>query len=233
MLTAALLLSSCVIKNNRPDFTWLREGAAPTVNDQVVLDNRGPALLNTAPAPSIVKEPPPEPEVETGLLARQAQEEAARRQEEETTRQKEISAAPTAVAAAAPAPVGIYTIQSGDTLSKIAKRYGTTVDALCRANGISKTQTLHINQQLRLSAATPLPVAQTVTAKPVAKTTPAPAPRHSTTKAGTYTIQSGDTLYGIARRYGINAKALMQANGITPESAGRLRIGGTLTIPSK
>lgn len=232
MLAAALLLSSCVIKNNRPDFTWLREGAAPTVNDQVVLDNRGPLLLNTAPAPSIVKEPPPEPEVETGLLARQAKEEAARRQEEEATRQKEIPAAPAAVAAAAPAPAGIYTIQSGDTLSKIAKRYGTTVGALCRANGISKTQTLHINRQLRLSAATPLPAAQTVTAKPVAKATPA-APRRSTTKAGTYTIQSGDTLYGIARRYGINATALMQANGLTPESAGRLRIGGTLTIPSK
>ena len=43
-----------------------------------------------------------------------------------------------------------YTIVRGDNLSKIAGRYGTTVNNLCAINGISKTSVLRIGQKLRL-----------------------------------------------------------------------------------
>lgn len=43
-----------------------------------------------------------------------------------------------------------YRIRSGDTLSHIAKRYGTTVSALCRLNGITPAKLLQINQRLRV-----------------------------------------------------------------------------------
>ncbi len=43
-----------------------------------------------------------------------------------------------------------YTVRSGDTLSKIAKRHGTTVKRLCQLNGIKETSTLRIGQKLKV-----------------------------------------------------------------------------------
>ena len=43
-----------------------------------------------------------------------------------------------------------YTIKSGDTLSRIAINNGTTVNELCRLNGISKTTTLKIGRKIRV-----------------------------------------------------------------------------------
>lgn len=45
----------------------------------------------------------------------------------------------------------VYKVRSGDTLSKIAKKYGITVDRLCRLNNISKTKTLRPGQILKCS----------------------------------------------------------------------------------
>ncbi len=45
----------------------------------------------------------------------------------------------------------IYKVRSGDTLSKIAKKYGLTVDRLCRLNNISKNKTLRPGQILKCS----------------------------------------------------------------------------------
>jgi murein DD-endopeptidase MepM/ murein hydrolase activator NlpD len=43
-----------------------------------------------------------------------------------------------------------YTIKSGDTLGRIAINNGTTVNELCRLNGISKTTTLKIGRKIRV-----------------------------------------------------------------------------------
>ena len=43
-----------------------------------------------------------------------------------------------------------YTVRSGDTLSKIAKRHGTTVRRLCQLNGIKETSTLRVGQKLKV-----------------------------------------------------------------------------------
>ena len=43
-----------------------------------------------------------------------------------------------------------YKVRSGDSLAKIAKRYGTTVDKLCKLNGIKKNKTLKIGQRIRV-----------------------------------------------------------------------------------
>lgn len=45
---------------------------------------------------------------------------------------------------------GVHVVRKGDTLSKIASTYGTTIDRLCKLNGISKTTTLQIGQKIRL-----------------------------------------------------------------------------------
>ena len=53
-------------------------------------------------------------------------------------------------AAAERAAVKYYTVRSGDTLGKIARKNGTTVKALCRLNGIKETTTLQIGRRLRV-----------------------------------------------------------------------------------
>lgn len=89
-------------------------------------------------------------------------------------------------------PSATYTVKSGDTLSGIAARYGTTWQELQRINGIKDANRIYPGQVLTL---------------PGGGSKPAPAKR-------TYTVVSGDTLSGIAARYGTSWQALAQKNGI-------------------
>ena len=50
-----------------------------------------------------------------------------------------------------PSPVGPFKkhiVKSGETLSGIAQKYGTTVQFLCEINHISNPDVLHVKQQL-------------------------------------------------------------------------------------
>jgi murein DD-endopeptidase MepM/ murein hydrolase activator NlpD len=44
----------------------------------------------------------------------------------------------------------VHTVKKGDTLSAIARRYGTTTKAICQKNGIRSTSTLRLGQKLRI-----------------------------------------------------------------------------------
>jgi len=94
--------------------------------------------------------------------------------------------------AAGPALAGEVThiVKPGETLSSIARLYGVDVSALARANNILNPNHIYIGQRLIIPA------------KP---TTP---------PAGVYVVKAGDTLYSIARYYGMMAWAIVQANGI-------------------
>ena len=72
----------------------------------------------------------------------------------------------------------IYTVRRGDTLSGIAARFGTTYQAIASYNGITNPNRIYIGQRLRIPAG------------------------GSTGEARTYTIRPGDTLSGIAYRFG-------------------------------
>ena len=43
-----------------------------------------------------------------------------------------------------------HTVKKGDTLGKIAKRYGTTVKKLCQLNGIKESKVLRVGQKIRV-----------------------------------------------------------------------------------
>ena len=43
-----------------------------------------------------------------------------------------------------------YTVKKGDTLGGIARKYGTTVNAICKLNGINSKKVLRIGQRLRV-----------------------------------------------------------------------------------
>lgn len=57
------------------------------------------------------------------------------------------SPTPTATPEATPTPVS-YTVQSGDTLARIAQQFDVTVEALAEANNITDPSRLEIGQQL-------------------------------------------------------------------------------------
>lgn len=63
---------------------------------------------------------------------------------------------------------------------------------------------------------------------------PQTAPEQSAEGAASvYTIRPGDTLYGIARKLNISPEFLMNANGLTPATADKLRAGATLNLPTQ
>ncbi|UCZ51405.1 LysM peptidoglycan-binding domain-containing protein [Bacillus shivajii] len=107
-----------------------------------------------------------------------------------------------------------YTVVSGDTLSQIAAKYGTTVHAIKSENNLTN-DFLSIGQTLSIPSGT--------------TTAPTPTESPSEGETTTYTVVSGDTLSGIAAKYGTTVHAIKSANNLTSDF---LRIGQSLTIPS-
>jgi LysM repeat protein len=71
--------------------------------------------------------------------------------------------------------------------------------------------------------------AATTTPGPVSSASPEPSATPKASTARTYKVQSGDTLGGIAVRFGVTVKAIAKANGITDPRL--IRVGQVLVIP--
>lgn len=106
----------------------------------------------------------------------------------------------------------IHTVRRGDTLSVLARRYGSSVRTIMAANGIRNPRRLRIGQKLVI-------------------------PRTVSTRGHTYVAQArpdryvvrrGDTLYGIARRYGTTVDAIKRRNGL---GGSLIRPGDVLLMP--
>jgi len=105
-----------------------------------------------------------------------------------------------------------YTVVSGDTLSSIARRYGTTVSAILAYNYIPNPNYIYVGQQICVPTGAPGP-------------TPTPAPGCQ----AYYTVVAGDTLIAIAARYGTTYWAIAMANNISNPNL--IYPGTTLCIP--
>ena len=118
------------------------------------------------------------------------------------------AAAPAAPVSVTAAPAGAsHVVVSGDTVFGIAQKYGTTVDAVLAANGLTRASVIYPGQTLSVSgAAAPAPAV----AAPVA-----PPPAAATQ---THVVAAGDTLYGIAQKYGTTTAALFALNGLSSGS---------------
>lgn len=112
-----------------------------------------------------------------------------------------------------------YTIQSGDTLSEIARDHGVSTKALMAENEISDPDRIRVGQTLSI----PHPGDDSGNATPVAA--PAPAPVAS----GFYTVVSGDTLGAIASKHNSTVKVLAELNNLSSPYV--LRVGQELKLP--
>lgn len=100
---------------------------------------------------------------------------------------------------------GEYVVEKGDTLYKIAQKFGTTVDNLKSINNLT-TDSLAIGQILKVPT------------------------ENASIDTNTYTVKSGDTLYGIASKYNTTVDEIKSLNNLTSNT---LSIGQVLKVPSQ
>lgn len=85
-----------------------------------------------------------------------------------------------------------YRIQKGDTLTEIAKKFNTTLDELQQLNDALYLNDLRVGMDIVV-------------------------PKNKEQYFNVYTIEAGDSLYGIARKYNINPQLLASLNGLDME----------------
>ena len=122
------------------------------------------------------------------------------------------------------------TVGADETAETIGRKYGVPASAIMQANGLQKATDIRSGQRLviprYISAATPQPApvasrpAPTIAARPVQ-----PAPP----KESVYTVASGDTLIGIARKYNVALPELAKANNVEPNH--RVAPGDRIMVP--
>ena len=132
-----------------------------------------------------------------------------------------LSAAPAALAEGCGAT---YTVRQGDTLTAIASRCGSTVEALLGANpGISDPGSLSIGDELSVpDGKTPSEIAEDWARERDARAAPVLA-------TGRYTVEAGDSMASIATALGVPLGELLAANeGVDPFT---LQPGQELALP--
>lgn len=103
-----------------------------------------------------------------------------------------------------------YTVQSGDSLWKIASQNGVTVEYLKKVNNLT-SDALQIGDVLKLSSSTPAPV----------------TPPAASVSGGIYIIQSGDCLGTIAAKFDMSVEQLKSLNGLQDDL---IQAGKTLRV---
>jgi LysM repeat protein len=127
-----------------------------------------------------------------------------------------------------PGPI-IHIVQPGESLYSIANTYDTTVSLIMLANDMS-TYVTRVYQRIIIppegwTGYPPISIGTGPSAPPGGP----PADRHPPPPAvRRHVVQPGDTLYGLAIRYGTTVRAIQAANGLT---GSRILVGTTLIIP--
>ena len=107
-----------------------------------------------------------------------------------------------------------HTVQTGDSLWKLSQTYNVAINDIKSWNKLS-SNTIYVNQQLSVIA----PHSHTTTS--------------STNSVSTYTVKSGDTLWGISKSYGLTITELKSLNGLKTDSiypGQRLNVSGSASV---
>ncbi len=99
----------------------------------------------------------------------------------------------------------LYRVEKGDCLWKIAHKYGTSMDSLAAANGLSMDEVLSINQVIFV-------------------------PASASAAPGEYLVQKGDTLWDLSQKFNVSVVAIATANGLN--NMHKLKVDQRLIIPN-
>jgi LysM repeat protein len=117
----------------------------------------------------------------------------------------------------------IHVVQTGDTLSGIARMYETTVAAIVQANDLGDAEAIiNQGQELLIPPVSPQPSVDSGSATPLPTSS-------STVGRRIHVVEQGETLSEIARAYGVTAEQLVQVNGLDNPNA--ISVGQALIIP--
>lgn len=123
----------------------------------------------------------------------------------------------------------VHTVRSGDTLHAIASRYGTTVQAIMSANGLTNS-TIIPGQRISVAPESVTARGWSVGSVPASSQSGSAGSYPIRSATGSYyVVGSGETLSQIARANGVSVTALKQANNL---SSNTILVGQTLTMPA-
>jgi len=145
-----------------------------------------------------------------------------------------------------------HRVRRGDTIAKLATKYGVSASALAKTNGLRTSSHLRVGQTLRIpgaaaakeavAAADPAPpktqakaggttagAARAQTASKATKATKTTKVVNAKPAMRSHTVKQGETLTAIARSTGVSVKQLAAANGIS--ATHRVQAGQRLQIP--
>ncbi len=123
------------------------------------------------------------------------------------------------------APTVIYRVKRGDTLNKIAQRYGMDVADIRALNSL-KRNGVKPGQELLLRGVSQADLARIVAQTP--ELTRDSGPSRSSAKGKTHTVKSGETLWSIAQRYDLDPSVLASINHVRGNA---IKAGQKLKIP--
>lgn len=118
-----------------------------------------------------------------------------------------------AASPSAPAGSRIHVVKRGETISEIAEQYGVSQASLRSWNGLRRSSLIRVGQRLKVGAGS----------------RPAPGVASPSVAVKTHVVRRGDTLSGLARRYGVSVESLRRANGLSSDA---IRAGAKLKIPA-
>jgi LysM repeat protein len=214
ILTLSLGLAACTRSASTPppgnDST---SGAPEAVSGQQATMEavRSALLTQTAQTSEVIEEPTPEP---TAIPATETPVEEQPTDEIEAEETEEPD--PTS----APGGSTEYTVQQGDWVSSIANKFGVDAQDIIDLNNLQTPYTLSIGQVLQIPG-------NTATAVPA---TASPTQAATSSAGGTeYTVLQGEWVYSIARKFGVDPQAIIDANNL--QSPYTLQPGDVLIIP--
>ena len=126
-----------------------------------------------------------------------------------------------------------HAVQKGETYYSISKKYGLTVDELCKLNNLTTDCVLKAGQVLIVKKDSEVKQEKKESVSGGVKTSneikPATETKSDTRKYDTYTVQKGDTFYRISKVNGITVDELKKLNNLENDTV--LKLGQKLKIP--
>ncbi len=139
----------------------------------------------------------------------------------------------TAEGAPTPTPAPFtYAVETGDSLGTIAQQFGVSAVAIMEANELQDPNSVYIGQVLEIPGYAAPAAAETgagTTATIEGSTTGSAANAPGSETGISHVVQPGETLLGIAQKYGVDANTIAEANNVTNRN--QLRVGQQMIIP--